>query len=174
VAVADRPGLKLRRLLWAMAHARPPRCRLLVLDRAGDPSLLDQLNEYRSLLPWQLVRSGRGVQLDTLLSGDALVFLPASAVPVADALVRLAAEAPAAGTCLAPGPLCAYRMDDVGANAIDLLGDCPAVGSAVLSAARLDCGAVPRPSVARFLLYPPAPLAVPSPFDEFEVVAANG
>lgn len=184
LAYADQPGVRVERLLWSLATRRPSdafRMVLADLTPYGDEELARQLVLYKSAFPSKLVRPHGGVGLGTLTSGAVLV-LPASAVPVADAVERMFRLGTCAGVCLAPGPLCALGMDDLGSNlTTDVVTDCPPAPDVGSNYAWAMCERDwRRPDQdhcwslceAKFILYPP-PLTLYRAHPDSLVMARN-
>jgi hypothetical protein len=184
VAHADTPGARVDRLLWAAASRRGRRTfDVVVVDRCPGPDagLANQLALYRGAVRWWLVRpGGGGTALGGLVAGDTVLSLPASAVPVGDAVWRLSDAT--TGVCRTPGPFLAYSMDDMGTNlTADLVRTSPVyTGAAAWVVARREWHSqVDRLRTvsqvdAEFVLFPPQrEHFVPRPEHPVEVLAAN-
>jgi hypothetical protein len=136
IAYADMPDIRIEPLLWALA-TRGPKIpfRLLIIDRNGepDPSLLEQLGNYRTNFEWALLRAGGEDSLQNFVEGAYVVYLPASAVPIDDALENLRAPDNCETIfhelrCI--GPLALYAMNEMCDNLSDVeISNCQILGS---------------------------------------------
>lgn len=128
IAYADQPGYRVERLLWSLARRRPADSFLVLvadLTGSGDPELLRQAKLYRSAFPLTVVRDGGEAELGSIAGGSVIV-LPASAIPVGEAVKTLYETGTCLARCRQPGPLCAVGMNEMGDNLTpDVVEDCP-------------------------------------------------